>query len=54
MNNNLMERKKEEALCRMRLMGLREEYIRDFEQDAKFISLREMGRCRSSRLRTWL
>ena len=35
MNNNLMERKKEEALCRMRLMGLREEYIRDFEQDGK-------------------
>ena len=35
MNDTLHEQKKAEAVSRMRLMGLRKEYIRDFEQSGK-------------------
>ena len=35
MSVTLQEQKKSEALHRMRLMGLRKEYIRDFEQNGK-------------------
>ena len=35
MSEILREKQKAEALKRMRLMGLREDFIRDFEEDGK-------------------
>ena len=49
MSEILREKQKAEALKRMRLMGLREDFIRDFEEDGKvLLSLSRFlrqGRC---------